>query len=45
MSDEFGRTGICWGIPIGWVFGMGLAFVYYLTGKWKNKSVTKANWN
>lgn len=42
MSDEFGRTGIWWGIPIGWVFGMGLAFVYYLTGKWKNKSVTKA---
>lgn len=41
MADQFGRIGIWWGIPIGWFFGMSLAFVYYLTGKWKNKSVAK----
>lgn len=41
MAEEFGRIGIWWGIPIGWFFGMSLAFVYYLSGKWKNKSVTK----
>lgn len=40
MAEEFGRIGIWWGIPIGWFFGMGLAFIYYLSGKWKNKSVT-----
>jgi Na+-driven multidrug efflux pump len=41
MAEEFGSVGIWWGIPIGWAFGMGLAYIYYLTGKWKNKSVTK----
>ena len=41
MSAEWGRIGIWWGIPLGWAFGMGLAFIYYLTGKWKNKAVTK----
>ena len=40
MSEEVGRVGIWWGIPIGWFFGMGLAFLYYLSGKWKNKGVT-----
>ncbi len=39
MAEEIGRIGIWWGIPIGWTFGMGLAFIYYLTGKWKKKSV------
>lgn len=41
MAEEWGRIGIWWGIPIGWAFGMGLAFIYYLTGNWKNKAVTK----
>ena len=41
MADEMGRIGIWWGIPIGWLFGMGLAFVYYASGKWKNKSVAE----
>lgn len=42
MAYEWGRIGIWWGIPIGWTFGMGLAYIYYLSGKWKNKSVTKS---
>ncbi len=41
MAEAFGRIGIWWGIPIGWFFGMGFAYIYYLTGKWKNKAVTK----
>jgi len=41
MAEEMGRIGIWWGIPIGWFFGMGLAFVYYASGKWRNKSVTQ----
>lgn len=40
MAEDWGRIGIWWGIPIGWSFGMGLAFIYYLTGKWKDKAVT-----
>jgi len=39
MAQEFGRIGIWWGVPIGWTFGMGLAFIYYLTGKWKKNTV------
>ena len=39
MAAEIGRMGIWWGVPIGWSFGMGLAFIYYLTGKWKKNSI------
>ncbi|MBN1340159.1 MAG: MATE family efflux transporter [Bacteroidales bacterium] len=41
LSMEIGETGIWWGSPIGWFFGLLLAFLYYLSGKWKNKSVVK----
>jgi len=39
MANELGRIGVWWGVPIGWTFGMGLAFIYYLTGKWKRNTV------
>lgn len=39
MANELGRIGVWWGVPIGWTFGMGLAFIYYLTGKWKKNTV------
>lgn len=39
MAQEFGKVGIWWGIPIGWFFGMSLAYVYYLTGKWKKSGI------
>ncbi len=38
---KMGTTGIWWGVPIGWGVGFGIAFVYYLTGRWKMKVVTK----
>ncbi|OYT16827.1 MAG: MATE family efflux transporter [Bacteroidetes bacterium 4572_77] len=40
MAEHFGRIGIWWGIPIGWFFGMGLAMIYFFSGRWKNKAVT-----
>jgi putative MATE family efflux protein len=39
LSDKIGETGIWWSIPIGWSMGALLSYLYYKTGKWKNKSV------
>jgi putative MATE family efflux protein len=39
LSAEIGETGIWWSIPIGWSMGALLSYLYYLTGKWKSKSV------
>jgi len=39
MAKSFGEIGIWWGVPIGWFFGMGLALIYYLTGKWKKSAI------
>jgi Na+-driven multidrug efflux pump len=41
LSKRFGEVGIWWSIPIGWAMGMMLSYLYYLTGRWKNKSVMK----
>jgi putative MATE family efflux protein len=39
LSEKIGATGIWWSIPLGWLMGLVMAYVYYLTGKWKNKAV------
>jgi putative MATE family efflux protein len=39
LSARMGETGIWWAIPIGWVSGIVLSYLYYLTGKWKSKGV------
>ncbi|MFO8129074.1 MAG: MATE family efflux transporter [Bacteroidales bacterium] len=39
LSLEYGATGIWWGIPLAWISGMILSYLYYLTGKWKTKTV------
>ena len=39
LSAKIGETGIWWSIPIGWSMGALLSYLYYLTGKWKTKSV------
>ena len=36
-----GSDGIWWGIPIAWVVGFILSYIYYLTGKWKKKVIIK----
>ena len=41
LSQQWGETGIWWGIPIAWVFGFGASFIYYKTGRWKAKAVVK----
>lgn len=39
LSDQIGRIGIWWGVPIGWMVGMLISYAYYLSGKWKNAKV------
>ncbi|WP_421920299.1 MATE family efflux transporter [Marinifilum sp.] len=39
LSAEIGETGIWWSIPFGWSMGALLSYLYYLTGKWKSKSI------
>ena len=41
LSGKIGSTGIWWGIPIAWVFGVTLAYFYYLSGRWKKRAVVK----
>lgn len=36
---DMGATGIWWSIPTGWIIGFSGALIYYLSGKWKGKSV------
>lgn len=40
LSERMGETGIWWSVPAGWMIGLILSFLYYLTGKWRNKAVT-----
>jgi Na+-driven multidrug efflux pump len=37
-----GEAGIWWSIPTGWAFGMLLSYLYYKTGRWKTRTVVKA---
>jgi putative MATE family efflux protein len=39
MSERMGYHGIWWCIPIAWVVGLSLSFLYYSTGRWKKKAV------
>jgi putative MATE family efflux protein len=41
LSKYMGVEGIWWGIPMAWLTGAILSFIYYLTGKWKNKALIK----
>ncbi len=41
LSSHFGETGIWWSIPSGWLVGLAGTWVYYKTGKWKNKGVVR----
>lgn len=39
LSKQIGEIGIWWAIPIAWTIGMLGAFIYYISGKWKQKGV------
>ena len=41
LSERMGETGIWWSMPTGWVVGLVLSYLYYLTGSWKRKSVVR----
>ena len=39
MSDFMGTDGIWWSLPIAWFVGVTSAYLYYRSGRWKNKGV------
>jgi Na+-driven multidrug efflux pump len=41
LSEKIGLNGIWWGIPIAWIIGLSLSFIYYRTGRWKKKVVIR----
>ncbi len=41
LAERIGSVGIWWAVPLGWGMGMILAYLYYLSEKWKGKSVVK----
>ncbi len=41
LSQKIGETGIWWGIPIAWAFGLSFSAIYYFTGRWKRKAVVQ----
>jgi len=40
LSSKYGEIGIWWSIPIAWIVGFFGVLIYYLSGKWKGKTVT-----
>ncbi len=41
LSEKIGETGIWWGIPIAWAFGLSFSAIYFATGRWKKRAVIK----
>jgi Na+-driven multidrug efflux pump len=41
LSLRYDVIGIWWGIPLAWFTGLGLSYIYYLTGKWRSKVIVK----
>lgn len=41
LSGRIGEVGIWWAVPIAWGVGTVCSYVYYKTGKWKEKGVVK----
>lgn len=41
LTGSLGEVGIWLAVPIAWLLGAVFSFLYYRTGKWKNKAVTK----
>ena len=39
LSTMMGAVGIWWGIPVAWVIGLTVSFIYYKTGRWRSKAV------
>lgn len=41
LSRQMGTDGIWWGIPIGWIVGAALGYIYFLTGRWKQLGLVR----
>ncbi len=41
LSGKFGEVGIWWAVPLGMTTGLTLSYLYYLTGRYKNKTVVQ----
>lgn len=41
LAPIMGEKGIWWSIPCGWTIGLIASWLYYKSGKWKNKGVVK----
>jgi putative MATE family efflux protein len=41
QKTGLGVYGIWWSIPIGWISGLILSYLYYLSGRWKKKAIVK----
>ncbi|NLC53669.1 MAG: MATE family efflux transporter [Firmicutes bacterium] len=39
LAQRLGTNGIWWGIPIAWTIGALLGFGYFLSGRWKRRSI------
>lgn len=39
LSETIGRSGIWWGVPIGWMVGMVISYIYYKKGNWKKSRI------
>ncbi len=39
LSENIGRVGIWWGVPIGWTVGMIISYIYYKKGNWKKSKI------
>jgi Na+-driven multidrug efflux pump len=44
-NPAFGVHGIWWSIPVGWLSGVILYYIYYRMGYWKKKAVVKYSGN
>jgi putative MATE family efflux protein len=41
LSRHYGYAGIWWSIPLAWMIGASLSYLYYLKGNWKKKVIVK----
>lgn len=39
LSAKIGSDGIWWSIPLAWLVGCALSYIYYKIGKWKRKTI------
>jgi putative MATE family efflux protein len=41
MASYMGVNGIWWALPVSWIIGLAATWLYYFSGRWKNKGVRK----